>query len=141
MIEEQKDNTNIEEESLEFMDFLKRVPQETIDFILADQTAEKIADICKKNGIDDETRIEGIAYRTVLVLSGDLPSGNLALTFELGLKLPNELSRKIADEINQFIVGKIAQPTIETTALSQEKIAVEEKPKKSPNKDTYREQI
>ena len=126
-------------------EFFKRTPPEIIDFVFSEKTSEKIADIAVKNGVNNEEQIEGIAFRVVWVLLGKLPSGNLAMTLELGLKLVPEIAKKVADETNDFISsamvqlksGEIVQPEKE---LPGETI-VEEKPKRPSSKDVYRESV
>lgn len=108
---------------------------EDINFITSDKVAEKITEIAQKNGIEDETKIEGIGFRSGLVFSGRLPKENLALTFELGLKIPAETSKKIADEINQFLAN--ANIKLET----EPEPTVNEPPKKPASEDSYREPV
>jgi hypothetical protein len=129
----------------EYPDFFRRTPSEIIDFIFSKKTSEKIADIAMKNGINDSEKIEGIAYRIVWVLLGKLPSGNLAMTLELGVGLAPEIARKIASEANQFIFAAKPKPKLEETALPKKEISTEkaatEKPQKPSKPDVYREPV
>jgi hypothetical protein len=138
MIEEQKDD-NIEEllENPEFSTFLENTPQKTIDFIFSEEMSNKIADICVKSGVSEEDKIEKIAYRATLALLGQLPKEKLASLFISELQIAEEASKKIADEINAFIAPFIIKSETDTTTTEPK----EEKPKKSPSKDTYREPI
>lgn len=126
--------------------FFKKISPEIIDFVLSEKTSEKIADIAMKNGINNKEQIEGIAFRAAWVLLGKLPSGNLAITLELGVKLTQENAKKIADETNQFISSSMIKLKKKKNDLSSKKEVSEKKPvneksKKSPSKDVYRELI
>jgi len=132
------DLTELQKLEEEYPDFFKTTPLEIVDFALSEKTSEKIADIAIKNGVVDEEKIEGIAQRITLVLLNKLPSENLAMTLELGVKLTPEIAKKIADEINQFIdnAGIKQKPKVKTIQP-----IIEESPKRPPSKDTYREKI
>lgn len=131
----------------EYPDFFRKTPPEIIDFVLSKQTAKQITNICGENGVADEEKIEEIAQRIAWVLLGKLPSGNLATTLELWVKLTPEIAKKIADEANQFISSVMAHPEKklpeETTApaYAEAPTGKEEKPKRPPSKDTYREPV
>ena len=137
--------TELQKLKEDYPDFFRKTPPEVIDFALSEKTSEKIADIAVRNGVDNEEQVEGIAQRVILVLLNRLPSGNLAMTLELGLKILPEIAQKIADEANQFIssamtqlkTGGVVQPKKE---LPKETI-IEEKLKRPPSKDVYREKI
>ena len=141
MIEE----TEIQKLKEENPEFFRRTPPEVIDFVFSEKTSEKIADIAVKNGVGEEKQVEEIAFRVVWVLLGRLPSGNLAMTLELGVKLTPEIAKKIADEANQFIASSLDQLKPETNTQPKKElpkeITTEEKPKRPLGKDTYREQI
>ena len=132
---EEIDLKNLKEE---YPEFFRNTPPEVIDFALSEKTSEKIADIATKNGVNEEDKIAGIAQRITLVLLNKLPSGNLAMTLELGVKLIPETAKKIADEANQFISSVMVRLK---SGDSPEKTVVEEEPKRPPSKDTYREQV
>ena len=130
----------------EYPDFFGTTPPGVVDFVLSEKTSEKIAEIAIKNGVADEGKMEGIAQRIALVLLNKLPSGNLAMTLELGVKLTPETAKKIADEANQFISSAMAQlksgePVQPKKEPVKEKTVTEEKPKKPSSDDVYREQI
>lgn len=140
------DQNNMQKLEDEYFNLLKNASPELVDFIFSNKTVEKITDICLENNIDDEQKIAGIAFRMVWVLSGRLPKENLSFTFESGLKIPAEASKKIADEVNQFISPFIVQSRPEVTTwhkkeLPNKKIIIEEETKRPQRKDTYREPI
>jgi len=126
-------------------EFFRKTPPEVIDFVLSDETSEKIAEIAVKNGVSGEEQVEGIAFRVSWVLLGKLPSGNLAMTLELGLKLMPEIAKKVADEANEFISSAMVRLKSEEIAQPEKelpkKTTVEEKPKRPSSKDVYREKI
>ncbi len=139
------DEIEIQKLKEENPDFFRRTPAEVIDFVLSEKTSEKIADIAVKNGVNGEEQIEGIAFRVTWVLLGRLPSGNLAMSLELGLKLVPEVAKKVADEANQFISSAMVQlksgKTVQFKKEPPKEKITEEKPKRPPSKDTYREQV
>ena len=138
-------STELQKLKEEYPEFFKKTPAKLIDFILSEETSSKIADICVKNGVGDDDKIEGIAYRIVLVLLNKLPKENLALTLESGVGLTAETAKKVAKEANQFISSARAQLKLgETVQIEKElpkETIVEEKPKRPPSKDAYREKI
>ena len=139
----------------EYPDFFTKTPPEVIDFVLSEETAKKITDICEKNRVGNEEKIESIAYRIALVLLGKLPRESLALTLELGVDLTAETAKKIYDEANQFIFSRLsllkaekakaampqltAPPKGESEEKPEEKSA--EEPKRPRGKDVYREPV
>jgi hypothetical protein len=147
MIEE----TELQKLKEDYPDFFRKTPPEVIDFALSEKTSEKIADIAVKNGVADEEKVERIAQRITLVLLNKLPSGNLAMTLELGVKLTPEIAKKVADEANQFISSAMVQlrsggavspeRTPSTPSPARTSISEEQKPKRPSSKDVYREKI
>ncbi len=132
------DQTELQKLKEDYPDFFKKTAPEIIEFALSDETSEKIADIAERNGVLDEQIIEGVAQRVTWVLLDRLPSGNLALTLELGLGLTPETAQKIASEANQFISSALSQPkSLKTTPSKME--APEEKPEGIKKQDVYRE--
>ncbi len=131
----------------DYPEFFLKTPAKLVDFLFSEKTSEKIADICKKNGVADESQVEKIAQRITWVLLGKLPSGNLAAGLELWVKLTPETAKKVADEANQFISSAMAQLKSEVTIpqakpeVRAERPVVEEPPKKPLSKDSYREPI
>lgn len=119
-----------------YPEFFEQIAPELLEFILSEETSLKIANICLENGVEDEEKIEKIAYRVVLVLCEQVPKENLPEILEKGAKLDSETARKISTELNQVIFSQIkeTQP-IKPSPLAPEEI---ERP---PKKDIYREPI
>jgi hypothetical protein len=144
MIEE----TELKKLKQDYPDFFQKTPADVIDFILSEKTAEKIAEIATKNGVGSEEIIDGIAQRVTWVLLNRLPSGNLAMTIELGLKISPETAKRIADEANRLIASRATQinqpkpsePLQTQKELPKEKI-IEEEPKRPKKPDVYHEPI
>ena len=111
------------------------------EILSSEKTAENIGNICEKYGVFKEEQIENIAYQIGLVLLGKLPPEKLAQIFERKAQLSPGTSKKISFEVNQTILSQVKD---ELTKLYKKETPfneVEEKPKKSPRKDRYREII
>lgn len=139
------ESTELKKLKEDYPDFFRKTSAEIIDFIFSEKTSERIANICKKNGVTEEGQVEGIAQRVTWVMLDKLPSGNLAITLELWVNIASETAKKVADEANQFISSAMAQLRSGANTLPEKKPAekpvIEEKSKRPLSKDTYREQI
>lgn len=134
----------------EYLEFFEQVSPELLKIIFSEETSSKIAEICLENGVENEEKIEKIAYRVALALLGQIPKENLAEILEKGVKLNHETAGKISIQIKRFIFSQIqetqpekTQPTQPTkrSPLIPELVLEEEKPEKLPPKDTYQEPI
>ena len=134
----------------EYPQFFEEVPPELLEFILAKETSSKIAEICFESGVEDEEKIEKIAYRITLALLGKIPKENLTEILEKGAGLNHEIARKIHALVNLLISSKIketppAKPTkLKRSPLIPELVLEEElekppKPENHSKKDIYRE--
>jgi len=136
----------------------KMISERIVELISAEETSSLISDICEKNNLEDEKKIEDVAYRVGLVLLGKLPPGSLASSLEKEVGIGAESSNKIVEEINQSVFSQIKEELNEFYGKelsekekgSQEepqplpqKTAEQEKETKQPpkGKDTYREKI
>jgi hypothetical protein len=128
---------NIQKLKNEYPDFFKKTPSKLVEFSLSEKISSQIAEICVKNGIEDEEKIEGVACRIVWALLGKLPKRNLSLTLEKGLGLDLETAKKISDETNKLIFSQIDLSEKKETI----KEGVEEKSPRPHKKDFYRESI
>ncbi len=81
----------------------EQLPQELQDAIFSEEAADKLSDICSRNGIKDEDDIWEIAKYTGYVLIGILPPNELAETLKKELKLSDDLSKQVTWEISRFI--------------------------------------
>lgn len=120
-----------------------------LEFALSGGTSSQIADICIRNGINDE-RIGEIAYRITLVLLGKLPKEKLAFALKEGVGIAPEVAQKISSETNHLIFSQIpgAQPPTEPekpapapSPKKEEPVEELEEPPKPPKKDVYHESI
>lgn len=64
----------------EHPDFFEQCPLEFLKFVFSEELSSKIAEICIKNGVEDEEKIEKIAYRIALVLLNQLAKENKTFT-------------------------------------------------------------
>ena len=133
------------------------ISEKVVEIISAEETSSLISDICEKNNLEDEKKIEDVAYRVGLVLLGKLPPDSLASSLEREVGIEAELANNIAQEINQSVFSQIKEelsefyeanpkkeeePHKEPQPLPQETADQEKKTKQPPKgKDTYREKI
>lgn len=150
MIEE----TEIQKLKEQYPEFFAQFSDEFWNFLFSEETQSKIAQICLEQGIEEEEKVEKIAYRITLALLNQVPKENLAEILEKGVNLPREVAEKIAVEINRQIFSKTPgilkkkevpqpvpspPPTVPEETPTPE-IPPEEKPKEV-KKDIYREPI
>ena len=131
-------------EEIDIQKLKEDYPPGLIDFILSEKASSQIADICIKNGVEEEEKIEAIAYRITLALLGKLPKDKLAVALEGGVGLSSEMAEKISSETNQLIFSQMFSTESKKpvpSPPSPKKETPEEKPKRPPGKDTYRESI
>jgi len=129
-------NIEIQKLKSEYPEFFKQISPELLEFIFSEETSSKIAQICLGNGIEDEEKIEKIAYRITLALLDQVPKENLAEILEKGVKLNHETAEKISIEVKRLIFSRIqeTQPTKPSPPATEK-----EKPEKPTKKDVYRE--
>ena len=120
----------------------ERLPSEISEIVFSEKTPEQIAEICFSLGIPDEKRIEKIAYQIGLVLLGKLPPESFAETLEKNLKLDKDIAEKISEEVNQLIFSQVKDELAKLYGVGGKPTPPpEEKPKRPPGKDVYRESI
>lgn len=139
----------------EYPQLFKITSPEIIKFISSEKISSQIADICKKNGVDNEEKIEEIAYRIAWIILGKLPKNNLSSVLKEGVGIDEQTAKKISFEVDRSILSQqlpmeIRKPAITETAPSpqEEPVKIKEElpeeelpPRPSSNKDTYREKI
>jgi len=149
-----KNNIELQKIKNKYPEFFKQFSSELLEFILSEETSSKIGKICLENGVEDEEKIEKIAYRVTLALLDQVPKENLTKIFEKGVGLDHETAKKISIGIKISIFSQIeeAKPkeTQEETQIEKDQLNQSTKPplfsikedfKKSSKKDTYREPI
>ena len=102
-----KNNTILQELKEKYPDFFKKIHPELLNYIFSKETSSKIGEICLKNGVEDEEKIEKIAYRITLILLNKAPKENLSVILEKGAGLNHETAKKISIEIKIFISPQI----------------------------------
>ena len=135
----------------QYPEFFKDASDKLIELALSPETASQIAEICLKNGIEEEDKIEKIAYYISFVLLSQLPPETLPKTLEREVKIDAEKAKKIFEEVNQVIFSQVKD---ELAKLYQKEVFAkpparpkkpsplpEEKPKRPPGKDIYHEPI
>jgi len=133
----------------------KKISPDILKIVFAERTPFQISEICIKNGVEEEEKIEEIAYQIGRVLLGKLPPNELREIFEKELTLDSLIAKKISEEINLNILspvkdslakvyGKEITPPAKPTKITPPPEATtppEEKPLTPPAKDVYRETI
>jgi len=137
----------------EYPELFEEFSPELFEFLFSEETSSKIAEICLENGVEDEEKIEKIAYRISLVLFNQVPKENLTRILERGVNLPCEIAERISMEVNRRIFSQapevlkkeeqLTQPA-QPSLPSKPEVAPppEVKPKVEPKearKDIYRE--
>jgi len=113
--------------------------------------APQIVEICLKNNIEDEKKVEKIAYHIASVLLGNLPLEILPKILAINLEIDIELAKKISEEANQLIFSQVKddldnlyppfKPEKPASAPPEPKEVSEEKPERPFKKDIYKEPI
>ncbi len=137
----------------------ENLPKELQEAIFSSENADKIYDICTRNGVNKEDVISEIAKYTGYVLLGVLPPDELQQTLETELQLEGNIAKKIAWEISRFIFlpiknslealyrieitpGIKAEEGLTATPLPEEKLREKTRTTRTTRKkDTYREPV
>jgi len=136
------------------LELYENIPEELQDAIFSEEIADKISDICARNGIKDEDTIFEIAKYVCYVLIGILPPNELGPILKKDLNFAEDLAKQIGWEISRFIffplkdtlepLYKIAiEPGAKPTEAVVPKTPEEgtEEKEISKKKDIYREEI
>ena len=131
----------------------KKIPSDILKIVFDERTPFQISEICIKNGVEEEEKIEEIAHQIGLVLLGKLPPKQLRAALEKEAKLDPLTATKINQEINQTIFApvksfleevykmEIVPPTEPKVTPPEEKPPIPSTPPAPPEKDVYREPI
>lgn len=123
------------------------ISMELINLISSEKTASQITDICLRNGVEDEEKIEEISYRIAWAILDRFPKENLASILKDGVGLQIEAAEKISTEVNTLIFSQISKPQPPTEPEKPAPIPLPkkrepvEKPLRPSKKDTYREPV
>lgn len=104
----------------DYPDFFENIPPEILETILSEETPYKISEICIKNGIGEEEKVEKIAYQITLVLLGQLSPKELPKALEKEMGLDSITAKKIYSETDQVIFSKIKESL--TTLYKEEAV-------------------
>jgi len=129
----------------------EKITSDILKTLFSKKTTLRISEICIKNGIEEEGKIEEIAHQIGLVLLGKLPLKEFQKTLEEKVKLIPETTEKINREINQAIFYPVKSSLedlykVEIALPAKPKVTpppkpLEEKPKVPSEEDVYREPI
>jgi len=129
----------------------EKISPDVLKILLSESTPLQISEICIRNGIEEEGKIEEIAHQIGLVLLGQLSPAELRAVLEEKVKLDPLTATKVNQEINNAIFQPIKSSLekiyeIEMAPPARPKVPFppkppEEKPEVPPRKDIYREPI
>jgi hypothetical protein len=143
-------NSEVEKLKSEYPEFFAQFSSELLELIFSEKTSSKITEICLASGIEDEEKIEKIAYRVTLALLGQVPKENLTEIFEKGAGLDHETAEKISVMMEERIFPppqpsgtQLLKELIKKPPSTKPKVVLspEPPPKAEEKKDTYREPI
>jgi hypothetical protein len=132
----------------------KKISSDILKIVFSEKTPFQISEICIKNRIEKEEKIEKIAHQVGRVLLGELPPDQLQAVLEKEVGLDQLTAKKVAQEISKIIflpvkssLGAVydggARYKIKIGPPAKPKITPppEEKPKAPPGEDVYRESV
>lgn len=122
------DEIEIQKLKRDYPEFFEKTSPEIVEFALSEKTSSQIAEICVKNGVKDERKIEEVARRIVFVLLEKLPKENLHIALEKGVGLDPKTAKEISNEVDRVI-------------FSQMPLSKTEEIPRTAKEDAYREQI
>ena len=141
----------IQKSQKKYSEVFEKLSPDLLRLVVSEETPIKISEICLRNGVEEEEKIEAIAYQIGQVLLGRLPPDEFQKTIEKELKLLPPIAKKISGEINlniftlvkdslDKVYGKEIAPPAKPKVAPPPKIPGE-KPPTPPSKDVYREPI
>ena len=135
------DELNLQKLKEEYPEVFKKIPANITKVLLSEETTFQVSDICFKNGIRDEKRIERVAYWITLVLLGGLPMEDFAETVKEELKIDFGTAKKIQDEANGLIFSPVKESLANLYGKEISTTGPEVELKKPPKKDIYHEPV
>ena len=109
----------------------EKISPDILKIVFSEKTPFQISKICIENGIEEEEKIEQVAFYAGLLLLGKLTLKEFQKALEGKAGINSETSEKINQGISKTILHPIKSST--------ENIKVN--PKTPPRRDTYRESI
>jgi len=138
----------------QLLELYKSLPKELQTAIFSADNADKMSDICQRNGAQDDKTISEIAKNTGYVLMGVLKPEDLQSVFEKEIGLQKEVAKQIFWEISRFIFLPVKtfleaiyntdfSSMVSKNGIEAEKPLPPSKPKRNTSKraDGYREPI
>ncbi len=128
----------------QYRELFNKLPEETQDLILSEETAKSVFDSCIANNIDVD-KIPEVSKYAGYVLAGVMEENDFDATLEESVGLDKESAKKIAEDIAKDVFSKIGEkPAAAIPAPSPaeaETEETEEEIEKPHRKDTYRETV
>jgi hypothetical protein len=90
----------------QYPQFFEGLSDEFLNFISSEEMVSQIATICLENGIEDEERIEKIAYRIILVLLEQISKEDLTQVLVNGANLDFQTASRISQRAEELIFSK-----------------------------------
>jgi hypothetical protein len=87
----------------QLLDLYKILPEDLQNAIFSQDNADKIFEICQKNGVKKDAIVSEIAKNTGYVMLGVLAPEELQKVFKKELGLKEKSAEQIASEINELI--------------------------------------
>ncbi len=136
-----EEKNNIEKLKEKYPSFFNAFPEKLIGFALSEKTAQKIANICIENKINNHETVEKIAFRITYAIFGKLPIESLPLTLERGAGLEKETAKKISLSAERIIFSQLPDLLEEKEDEEEKEEEKQKVPQKPSSKDVYREPI
>ena len=92
----------------QFWKLYEKLPEELKDAIFSEETANNISSVCERNKVEIE-KVSEVARYTGRVLLGVLPPDEFQKTLEKKVGFKKEIAKKVAQEINRFILFPVKE--------------------------------
>jgi hypothetical protein len=112
-------DSDIQKLKSDYPEFFKKIPPKLLEFILSNETTFKIAEICSEAGIEDEEKIEKIAYIITLVLLNQVPKESFIEILMKGVGLDFNTASRISQKAEELIFSQA--PKIEIKEILKER--------------------
>lgn len=111
----------------DYPEFFKQFSPELLEFIFSEKTSRKIAEICTESGVEDEEKVEKIAYRVTLILFNQIPKKNLTTVLINGVGLNFDIASQISQKVNELIFSQFPKiKLLEEVQKEKEKLTIGE---------------
>ncbi|HPO68315.1 MAG TPA: hypothetical protein PLE40_01025 [Candidatus Pacearchaeota archaeon] len=115
------DNNKIQEIKRNYPELFNEFPLKFWEFLFSDELSSIISNICVESGIEDENKIEEIAFRITMVLLNRLPKEELRIGLKDGVGLDLNTAETIFLKSDELIFSKL--PELQKENKKEKKIA------------------